>query len=111
MALPRPQAVLVLESRQVKQSQRELIHLLVIDLHPVLLRDVASPFGLSYSQCCGTGGRRYGQKESPAELSSQNAPAARPRSFQAGSAQQPRVTRFAPRLRIRSRPVHSVVLL
>ena len=40
-----------------------------------------------------TGGRRHGQKESPAESSSQNASAARPRSFQAGSAQQPRVFR------------------
>jgi len=50
------------------------------------------PRALPSSQWCGTGGRRYGQKESPAKLSSQNAPAARPRSFQAGSAQQPRVT-------------------
>src|SRR5215469_1252955 len=69
--------MLVLERRQIKQCQRELIHLLVVDLHPILLRDIASRRGLSSARSCGTEVVAIGQKEGPAELSSPNAPAAR----------------------------------
>ena len=45
------------------------------------------------SNSCGRGGRRHGQTENQAELSSPSASAARPGSLQSGGAQQPRLAR------------------
>src|SRR6266852_2576881 len=57
------------------------------------------------------GGRRHGQTQNQAELPSPSASASRFGSLQIGSAQQPRLTRLATRVRIRHRPIYRLVLL
>jgi hypothetical protein len=57
------------------------------------------------------GGRRHGQTENQTELSSPSASTAGPGSLQIGSAQQPRIAGLAPRLRVRYRSIHRLVLL
>jgi len=57
------------------------------------------------------GGRRHGQTQNQAELPSPSASVARFGSLQIGCAQQPRLARLAPRLRVRHRPIYRLVLL
>ena len=56
------------------------------------------------------GGRRYGQTENQAELLSPSSSVARSGSLQIGSPQQPRLASLAPRLRVRHRPIHRLVI-
>ncbi len=110
--LPPAAAALGLTSADC-QGQRHLVHFLVVDSHDdvLLRRSGALNRRLRIRACVVTrpdvvpkaGAReagRYAQEKDPADLSSENAPAARPRSFQASSAQQPRLARFAPHRRI-----------
>src|SRR6516164_842914 len=57
------------------------------------------------------GGRRHGQEENQAELPSPSASAAGSGSLQIGSAQQPRLARLAPSVRVRDRSIYRLVLL
>jgi hypothetical protein len=63
------------------------------ELKTLCTQSLHRPGGLPESKSCGIGGRRYGQTENQAELSSQSASAG-PGSLEIGGAQLPRNPEF-----------------